>query len=167
LPGVPDSHPSAFDSAKFRQVLGHFPTGVVVVTAKDDDGPVGLAIGSFASVSLDPPLVGFFPGSQSSSWPRIHQVGSFCVNILSDDQEDVCRVFAGKDPDKFATIGWKPGRTGAPIINDVTAHIECELESVTPAGDHAFVVGRVIDLEVNHEGSPLIFYRGGYSSLSV
>ena len=164
---MPEPHPTAFDEAKFRQVLGHFPTGVVVVAAADADGPVGLAIGSFASVSLDPPLIGFFPGNQSSSWPRIRAVGSFAVNILGEEQEDVCRVFAGKSTDKFATIGWRPGRSGAPIINDVTAHIECELESVTPAGDHDFAVGRVIDLEVNHEGGPLIFYRGGYSRLSV
>jgi flavin reductase (DIM6/NTAB) family NADH-FMN oxidoreductase RutF len=163
---VPD-HPTAIDSAKFRQVLGHFPTGVVVVTAVDGQGPVGRAIGSFASVSLDPPLVGFFTGGQSSSWPRIRAVGVFAVNVLGDHQEDVSRVFAGKAPDKFASIGWKPGRTGAPILNDVTAFIECELESVTPAGDHNFVLGKVIDLEVSREGSPLIFYRGGYSRLSV
>lgn len=161
------AHPSPFDAAKFRQVLGHFPTGVVVVTAADDQGPVGLAIGSFASVSLDPPLVGFFPGATSSSWPRIEAAGSFAVNVLGEEQEDVCRVFASKGDDKFATIGWKPGRTGAPILNDVTAFIECEIESVMPAGDHAFVLGRVIDLEVVHEGGPLVFYRGGYGRVTL
>ena len=87
------SSPS-FDGAKFRQVLGHFPTGVTVVTATNDGVPVGLAVGSFASVSLDPPLVAFFPDKSSSSWPKIELAGSFCVNILAEDQEDVCRRFA-------------------------------------------------------------------------
>jgi flavin reductase (DIM6/NTAB) family NADH-FMN oxidoreductase RutF len=164
---VADDHPTAFDSAKFRQVLGHFPTGVVVVTAADDGGPVGLAIGSFASVSLDPPLVGFFPGRTSTSWPRIRGAGVFCVNILGEDQEEISRVFASKDVDKFATIGWTPGRTGSPIINDVSAYIDCEIRSVTDAGDHDFVLGHVVDLGVSHDGGPLIFYRGGYSRLSV
>jgi flavin reductase (DIM6/NTAB) family NADH-FMN oxidoreductase RutF len=164
---VAQDHPTAFDSAKFRQVLGHFPTGVVVVTAIADDEPVGLAIGSFASVSLDPPLVGFFPGRSSRSWPRIRAGGAFCVNILGDGQEEISRVFASRDEDKFSAIGWKPGRTGSPIINDVTAYIDCEIESITQTGDHDFVLGRVVDLDVGHEGSPLIFYRGGYSRLSV
>jgi len=92
---VSAEHASTFDEAKFRQVLGHYPTGVVVVTAIGDDGePAGLAIGSFSSVSLDPPLVAFFPGKSSSSWPRIESAGAFCVNILGEDQEDICRVFA-------------------------------------------------------------------------
>ena len=117
-------HVSSFDEAKFRQVLGHYPTGVVVVTAMPADGePAGLAIGSFTSVSLDPPLVAFFPDKSSSSWPRIESAGTFCVNILGEDQEDVCRVFAMKGTDKFASIGWRPGRTGAPVINDVVAWI--------------------------------------------
>jgi 3-hydroxy-9,10-secoandrosta-1,3,5(10)-triene-9,17-dione monooxygenase reductase component len=164
---VARDHPTAFDSAKFRQVLGHFPTGVVVVTAMADNDPVGLAIGSFASVSLDPPLVGFFPGRTSSSWPRIRAGGAFCVNILGEGQEEISRVFASKGTEKFAALGWKPGLTGSPILNDVTAYIDCTIESITEAGDHDFVVGRVVDLDVGHEGSPLIFYRGGYSRLSV
>ena len=158
---------SAFDNAKFRQVLGHFPTGVVVVTAMHEGAPVGLAIGSFTSVSLDPPLVGFLPDKSSSSWPKIQAAGAFCVNMLGEDQEDVCRIFATKNADKFATIGWKPGRTGAPIINDVTAHIECELGEVIEAGDHYIVLGKVIDLEVNHQGGPLVFYRGGYGRYTI
>src|SRR3954447_2810958 len=92
-----DQHVTAVDEAKFRQVLGHYPTGVVVVTATGPDGrPAGLAIGSFTSVSLDPPLVAFFPGKSSSSWSRIESAGTFCVNILGEDQEDICRVFASK-----------------------------------------------------------------------
>src|SRR6185503_11839835 len=85
-----DAGGSAFDSAKYRQVLGHFPTGVTVITAIDDGTPVGMAIGSFASLSLEPPSILFCAGKQSSSWPKVQAAGSFCVNILADDQEDVC-----------------------------------------------------------------------------
>jgi flavin reductase (DIM6/NTAB) family NADH-FMN oxidoreductase RutF len=161
------NHVSSFDEAKFRQVLGHFPSGVVVITAVKDGAPAGLAVGSFASVSLDPPLVAFFPGRSSTSWPQIEEARYFCVNILGEHQEDICRIFATRGSDKFATIGWKRGRTGAPILNDVIGWIECEIERVDEAGDHFFVLGRVIDLDVEHEGGPLIFFRGGYGRYEV
>jgi len=151
------------DEAHFRQVLGHFPTGVTVITATGEDGPAGLAVGSFFSVSLDPPLVAFCAGKSSSSYPRIAAAGHFTVNILADDQEDVCRVFASKAPEKFAGIGYRPApATGAPVLNDVVAWIECQIEDVHEAGDHWIVVGRVLDLGIAHEGGPLVFYRGGY-----
>jgi 3-hydroxy-9,10-secoandrosta-1,3,5(10)-triene-9,17-dione monooxygenase reductase component len=157
------------DPAKFRQVLGHFPTGVTVISATDDAGRVGLAVGSFFSVSLDPPLVGFCAGSQSSSWPRIREAGRFCVNVLGQHQEDVCRVFAGKGEDKFAGIGYDAAPfSGAPRIHDVLAWIDCELEDVHPAGDHDIVIGRVHDLAVATDDAhhhPLVFFRGGYADL--
>jgi len=155
------------DPAKFRQVLGHFPTGVTVITAQDGDEAVGLAVGSFFSVSLDPPLIGFCAGSQSTSWPRIRRAGRFCVNVLEAGQEDVCRVFAGKAADKFAGTGHDAAPTsGAPRLENVLAWIDCELEAVHPGGDHDIVVGRVRDLEVAHEGAPLVFFRGGYAQLA-
>jgi flavin reductase (DIM6/NTAB) family NADH-FMN oxidoreductase RutF len=151
-----------FDSARYRQVLGHFTTGVTVVTASAEDGPVGLAVGSFSSVSLDPPLVGFFPDKGSSSWPKIEAAGSFCVNVLGEAQEDVCRRFAMKGDDKFAGLGWKPAGSGSPLIDDVLAWIDCDIHSVTEAGDHFLVLGAVRDLGVAEEGAPLLFFRGGY-----
>ncbi len=150
------------DSAQYRQVLGHFPTGVTVITAAPDGEPVGLAVGSFSSVSLDPPLVAFFAGRGSTSWPKIETAGSFCVNILAEDQEDVCRRFASKDTDKFAGLGWSPAASGSPLLDDVLAWIDCDIESVTDAGDHLCVFGRVRDLAVAREGGPLVFFRGGY-----
>lgn len=157
---------TAIDPARFRQVLGHFPTGVTVVTAQADDGRVGLAVGSFFSVSLDPPLVGFCAGARSSSWPRIRDAGRFCVNILSADQEEECRVFAGKSADKFAGLGYDAAPySGAPRIHDVVAWIDCELHAVHDGGDHDIVVGRVHDLAVADEGHPLVFFRGGYAQL--
>lgn len=158
---------SPFDSAKFRQVLGHFPTGVTVITANAEDGPVGLAVGSFASVSLDPPLVAFFPATGSSSWPKIETAGAFCVNILGEAQEDVSRRFASKGDDKFAGLGWKPAPSGAPLLDGVLAWIDCDIESVAEAGDHFCVMGRVRDLAVGQDGAPLLFFRGGYGRFAV
>lgn len=159
--------PVPFDSAKFRQVLGHFPTGVTVVTAAAEGGPVGLAVGSFASVSLDPPLVAFFPDKGSASWPRIEEAGAFCVNILAEDQEDVCRRFASKGDDKFAGLGWKPAGSGAPILDGTLAWIDCDIGDVVEAGDHYCVMGRVRGLDVSHDGAPLVFFRGGYGRFAV
>jgi 3-hydroxy-9,10-secoandrosta-1,3,5(10)-triene-9,17-dione monooxygenase reductase component len=154
---------STVDGARFRQVLGHFPTGVTVITAITESGPVGLAVGSFFSVSLDPPLVAFCAGKSSTSYPKIAEVGHYCVNVLADEQEDICRVFASKADNKFATIGWRPSPvTGAPVINDVLAWIDCDIHAVHEAGDHYIVLGRVHELEVGHEGGPLVFFRGGY-----
>ena len=161
------SEPLPFDSAKFRQVLGHFTTGVTVITAAPESGPVGMAVGSFCSVSLDPPLVAFFPARTSTSWPGIQEAGSFCVNILREDQEEVCRRFASKDDDKFAGLGWSPAASGAPLLDGVLAWIDCDIASVSDAGDHFSVTGRVRDLAVSHDGAPLLFFRGGYGRFAV
>jgi 3-hydroxy-9,10-secoandrosta-1,3,5(10)-triene-9,17-dione monooxygenase reductase component len=158
---------TSFDSAKYRQVLGHFPTGVTVITAMADGAPVGMAVGSFASLSLEPPQVLFCAGGSSTSWPKIREAGSFCVNILSEPQEDVCRVFASKAPDKFAEIGWKHSGSGAPIIEGVLAYIDCEITDVVTSGDHDIVVGAVRELDVLHEGGPLLFFRGGYGRFQL
>lgn len=153
----------AIDSARYRQVLGHFPTGVTVITAAGHGGPAGMCVGSFSSVSLDPPLVAFFAGDGSTSYPAIEAAGHYCVNILGDDQEELARVFAGKSEDKFAGVGWRPSAvTGAPVLHDVLAWIDCRIDAVHQAGDHWIVIGRVLDLEIGREGGPLVFFRGGF-----
>lgn len=155
--------PPAVDQARFRQVLGHFPTGVTVVTAHGPEGPVGLCVGSFASVSLDPPLVAFFAGKGSSTYPAIEAAGHYCVNVLADDQEEQARAFAERAGDRFEGIGYRRSvATGAPVLDDVLAWIDCEIDAVHEAGDHWIVVGRVLDLGVGHEGGPLVFFRGGF-----
>lgn len=157
----------AIDPATYRQVLGHFPTGVTVITSADDERRVGLAVGSFFSVSLDPPLVGFCVGHQSSSWPKIAAAGRFCVNVLAADQEEVSRGFATKATDKFAGLAYDAAPwSGAPRLGGALAWIDCELDAVHRAGDHDVVIGRVHDLAVPDEGTPLIFFRGGYAQLS-
>ena len=164
---IPESSDTTFDDAKFRQVLGHFPTGVTVITAIHEGVPVGLAVGSFASLSLEPPLVMFGAGKQSSTWPKIRDAGVFCINVLAEDQEDVCRVFASRAGDKFAEIGWKKSGNGSPLIMGVLASIDCRVDQVIDEGDHELVIGAVTDLEVHHEGGPLLFYRGGYGRFGV
>lgn len=158
---------TAFDSATFRRVLGHYPTGVSVVTAVEgDDGATGMVVGSFTSVSLDPPLVAFFPAKNSQSWPRIERAGKFCVNILASDQQALCRQFSAKGPDKFMGVAHRVSANGSPILDGVVAWIDCQLEAVHEAGDHYIVLGRVIALEVETPGKPLLFFQGGYGEFA-
>jgi len=151
-----------FDAAHFRAVVGHFATGIAIVTGTDEGEPVGLTCQSFISVSLDPPLVGFAPAKSSTSWPRIARSGAFCVNVLTEDQEEVCRVFATTGADKFRGVGWRTGESGSPILNDSLAWVDCRIEHEYEAGDHVIIVGRVLELDSAHSGRPLLFYRAGY-----
>jgi flavin reductase (DIM6/NTAB) family NADH-FMN oxidoreductase RutF/DNA-binding IclR family transcriptional regulator len=151
------------DPRFFRQVLGQYPTGVCVVTATPENGSrAGFVVGSFTSVSLDPPLIAFFPDRGSTSWPKIESAGKFCVNILGAEQEDVCRRFASRAEDKFEGIECRDAGSGSPIINGVVAWIDCDLESTTEAGDHYIVLGRVRELDVESPSLPLLFFQGGY-----
>jgi flavin reductase (DIM6/NTAB) family NADH-FMN oxidoreductase RutF len=164
---VVDTSPVGFDDDQFRHVLGNYPTGVTVVTAVGPDGdPVGMAVGSFTSVSLDPPMVAFLPTKKSSSFPRIKAARSFCINILSFDQEDLCRKFAVSGGDKFAGVAWRPAPSGAPIIDGSVAWIDCIHEQIFETGDHYIAVGKVTSLEVSNPTSPLIFFRGGYGKFA-
>lgn len=151
------------DQSVFRTVLGHFATGVVVVTGSEGGEPVGFTCQSFTSLSLDPPLISLAPARTSTSWPRIARTGTFGVSVLAEEQEAMARAFATPGVDKFAGVGWSPGRTGAPRLHDSVAWIDCKIEQVHPAGDHYLVVGRVVELEAGR-GEPLLFYRGGYGS---
>ncbi len=154
------------DEASFRTVLGHFATGVTIVTAWDGEA-VGMAANAFTSVSIDPPLVLFCASKASTTWPRIEQAGAFTINVLSEHQEDVCRVFATRGADRFSRVGWRPASTGAPVLNDALAFIDCHTEAVHDGGDHAIVVGRVVELGILRDSGPLVFYRGGYGRFAV
>lgn len=154
--------------ARFRNILGHFPTGVVAVTALDTDGnPVGMAVGSFTSVSLDPPLVAFLPDKSSSTFPKILASGRFCANVLGAEQQPVCRSLSRQGIDKFADIDWTPTPSGMPRITGSLAWIDCEIDAVHDAGDHHIVVGRVRHLELDTPESPLIFFQGGYGGFDA
>jgi len=157
---APDDAP--IDPLDFRRVLGHFPTGVTVVTAAPDGEPQGMTVGSFFSISLDPPLVGLCADKRSTSWPKIDPAGVFAVNVLADDQADLSTHFAGKGDDKFEGIDWRPGVTGSPVLADAIGHIDCRTEQSIDAGDHWIVVGRVLELDIDREARPLLFFQGGY-----
>ena len=157
----------AFDAQEFRTVLGHFPTGVTIVSGLHDGEPVGFTIGSFTSVSLDPPLVGFLAMKDSVTWAAMARSGAFCVNVLSRDQADLCWKFAksGNEPDRFTDVDWHTAPTGSPIIDRAVAWIDCTVEQVVEMGDHYFVLGRVVALEADadHNGQgpfPLLFFKG-------
>lgn len=155
-------------SPPYRHVLGHFPTGVVAITAIDPQSgaPAGMTIGSFTSVSLDPPLVAFLPSKSSASFEQIRRAGSFCVNVLSAEQEWICRNFAIHGDDKYEGIQWTAGGSGSPILDGVVAWVDCDIEHVYEAGDHYIVLGHVRDLDISVGEHPLLFFQGGYGQFS-
>lgn len=149
-----------------KSVLSSFCTGVAVITACGTDGrPVGMAVQSFSSVSLDPPLVCFCPARTSTTWPRIRAAGAFAVNILAADQQELCRRFAVTGGDKFAGVSWRAGGNGAPLLDGVLATVECDPEAVLDGGDHAIALGRVTALTAHREGAPLLYFRRTYGRL--
>ena len=160
--GVP---PAVVDPRVMRDVLGHFVSGVTVVTATGADGPVGFTCQSFSSLSLDPPLVAFAPGRVSRTWPRLREIGRFCVNVLAEGQDDVSQNFARSGADKFAGVRWTPSAHGSPVLEDVVAWIDGELWAEYDGGDHTIVVARVLDLGASADRRPLLFHRGSYGLL--
>lgn len=154
----------AVDPGRFRTVLGHFCTGVTVVTGHGADGPVGFACQSFAALSLDPPMVLFCPSKTSRAWPAIAATGHFAVNILGEEQRDVSTVFGSRGEDKFAGVGWTRAGSGAPLIDGALTWIDCATDAVHDGGDHYIVAGRVLALGETSDDRPLLFYRGGYTA---
>jgi 3-hydroxy-9,10-secoandrosta-1,3,5(10)-triene-9,17-dione monooxygenase reductase component len=167
-PGEPadiaDSEEAHARARQFRDVVGHYASGIAVVTAYAEGRPVGLTCQTFSSVSLEPPLVSFLPARTSRSWPLMRRAGAFCVNVLASDQQAIAEVFASKGADKFAGVAWRPGRTGAPIIDGALAYIDCTVYAVHEAGDHNIVVGQVQDLAVLRDTDPLVYHRGGFTT---
>ncbi|MBW8784006.1 MAG: flavin reductase family protein [Novosphingobium sp.] len=155
------------EATTFRQVLGYYPTGVSAITALDPAGnPTGMIVGTFTSVSLDPPLVGFLPDKSSSTWPLIERAGHFCVNVLASDQQRVCKQLAAKGGEKFAGVEYRISAHDLPVIAGALASIECRLHSVTDAGDHWFVLGRVVRLEATRDADPMLFFKGRYGGFA-
>lgn len=150
------------EPAHMRTVLGHFASGIVVITADTPDGPAGFTCQSFSSLSLDPPLVSFAPARSSTTWPRIRQVGRFCVNVLADEHAAVSSAFARSGTDKFAGVSWTPTPSGAPRLDGVAAWIDCTLHEELPGGDHTIVLGLVRCLDADASRTPLLFHRGAY-----
>ncbi|MFC0534092.1 flavin reductase family protein [Phytohabitans kaempferiae] len=154
--------------AAYRQVLGHFCSGITVVTAIADGTPAGLTCQSFFSVSLDPPLVAFSSARTSKSYPAIQRAQSFCINILAQGQQALSTIFARSGPDKWRDVSWRPGRrTGSPILDGVLAWVECTTVAEHEAGDHFLTIGRVVSLEHTGATEPLLYFRGAYGRLAA
>lgn len=168
--GDAEHHVDATDpgavSAAFRDVLGRFSTGVVVVTARSADGaPVGMTVGSFTSISLDPALVGFFAAHSSTTLPRVVEADNICINVLAEHQRETATRFARSGIDKFADTRWSAGIGGAPRIEGAHAWIDCTLDGVHTYGDHDLVVGGVRALSASSLNSPLVFHRSGFHGI--
>ncbi|GHH30361.1 flavin reductase family protein [Streptomyces lanatus] len=154
------------DPAHFRKVLGHFCSGVTIISAFDGRKPIGFTCQSFLSLSLDPALIAFSASKTSTTYPRIREIGKFVVNVLASDQDEVSNAFAKSGTDKWAGVHWKPGQIlGHPVIDDALATLECEIAEETECGDHFLVVARVRHLEAASELKPLLFFQGSYHRL--
>ncbi|TPN20847.1 alpha/beta fold hydrolase [Mesorhizobium sp. B2-3-3] len=153
---------SAFDSGEFRRALGSFLTGVTIVTTIGPEGePRGFTANSFASVSLDPPLVLVCIAHKALGHPVFATSKSFAINVLNEDQKAASGIFASKAADKFASVSWRPGRTGSPVLDGCVASFDCDMERLVDAGDHSILIGRVRDFEHN-SSQPLGYCRGAY-----
>lgn len=151
-------------SRRFRDVLGNFPTSVVAITTTDtEDEPHGMIVGTFTSVSLDPPLVSFLADSSSATLRTIRAAGRFCANALAGDQERLSRRMATRPArERFTDTAWQTSPLGNPVPHGVVAWVDCTIEQVVEIGDHLLVVGRVHDLCAESPKTPLLFFRGGY-----
>jgi len=156
----------AKDTKALRAALGRFATGVAVITARDADGPVGLTVNSFSSVSLEPPLVLFSVARTARSLTRLEKVDSYVVNILRHGQHELSSRFARAGVDKWAGAQPEIGLNGAPVLLETLARFECRPYGRHDAGDHVIFIGEVTHFEAAEDGDPLLFYRGGYRSLA-
>lgn len=152
------------DEARFRQTMGHFASGVTVVTTAYQGSAYGLTVSSFASLSLEPPLVLVCVDKRANSHDVIVQAKGFVVNMLADTQEHLSRQFAVSTGDRFAGVAWHASTLGFPMLEGALATIDCRLHDSLPGGDHTIFIGEVAETQI-HEGKPLLYYRGGYHEL--
>ncbi|MFD3583765.1 flavin reductase family protein [Streptomyces sp. NPDC058683] len=155
----------AVGPAALRSVLGTFCTGVTVITALGPDGPLGFSCQSFASLSLDPPLILISPSRNSTTWPKIREIGHFCVNILAEEHEQLSGQMARSGTDKFADVEWDTTPLGAPRLSGTLAWLDCAVTAEYDGGDHTIVVAEVHDLAASPHANPLLYYRSKYAAL--
>lgn len=159
--------PSTFDPQVFRTVMGHYPTGVAVVTGRTEGGEVlALVVGTFSSVSLNPPIVSFMPMKTSRTFERLRSCDSLCINILGEEQQAEMLSIAQRRENKLEGIDWYPSPSGDPILRDSIAWIDTTMGEIVEAGDHWIVLCDVKDLQVTNAVSPLLFFQGGYGSFA-
>ena len=155
----------AIEAQELRRVMGHFATGVTVITTTDGDGaPQGLTANAFMSLSLNPPLVIISVDKGATCYNCFTLGNGFTINFLSEDQEDVSRRFATKGIDKFADLKWHASSNGAALIDGALAQVECKITACHDGGDHTIVVGEILNAAANGE-RPLLFFKGKYQKL--
>jgi len=152
---------------ELRRVMGHFATGVTVITTKDAQGvPTGLTANAFLSLSLNPPLILISVDKGATCYSCFEPENGFTVNFLSEDQEEISRRFATKGADKFADLKWRVGRNGAAILEGAIGYVECKVVQCHDGGDHTIVIGEILNASANG-GRPLLFFQGKYQRLPV
>lgn len=155
------------NTIEFRNAMGRFCSGVVVVTGIESEAAVGFTAQSFVSLSLEPKLIAICPAKSSTSWSRIRESGSFCINVLSAEQTNLSNAMARSGGNKFEGVDWRKGETGSPILHNSLCHIDCKLSVEHDAGDHTIAVGEVIDFQVaGATSAPLLFFGGSYGDFS-
>jgi flavin reductase (DIM6/NTAB) family NADH-FMN oxidoreductase RutF len=152
------------DDARFRQAMGHFASGVTVVTTAAGNDLYGMTVSSFSSLSLNPPLILICIDKGVPTHDILKDASSFVVNILEERQEHLSRRFATTSTDKFKGVAWHSGKLGLPVLDNTLAAIECTLRDVLDGGDHTIFIGEVVGAEIR-EGAPLLYYRRGYHEL--
>ena len=159
--------PRKADSREFRDLMGHFCTGVTIVTGSHRGTPWGFTAQSFVALSLDPELVAVCPAKGSDSWPSIQRSGAFCVNFLKESQAELSNRFAKTGIDKFADTDWTARVTGSPVLSEAIAFVDCSLVREVDAGDHTIAIGKVEDIGLFDPGAtPLLFYGGSYRAIA-
>lgn len=154
------------DQREFRAALGHFATGITVVTARARNGELlGITANSFNSVSLEPPLVLFSLDRRALSLVAFEEAGGFAINVLDDTQSDMSRNFARAMGDKWSGIDFEQWETGSPILTNCLANFDCRTYAIHDGGDHRIFIGEVLRFSAQPEGNPLLYFRGGYAAL--
>lgn len=156
---------SSFDTAHFKEVLGHYATGIVIVAGVTSEGPAGFTCQTFGSLSLEPPLVTFAASSEGHSWGLVRHDTLVGISILAADQEPLARRFATSGIDKFDGTPWEKGPEGSPLLDGALAHIEGRISGIVTHGDHDVAVVEVTHVHAR-SGHPLIYFRGGFSELA-
>jgi flavin reductase (DIM6/NTAB) family NADH-FMN oxidoreductase RutF len=156
----------AFDSKLQRKIMGRFATGVTVVTTAGTGGLGGLTANAVASLSLDPPLVLVAVDRRASSYAEIAANRCYAVNILSAGQEEVSRRFATPGPKDFTGLNLKTAITGAPILEEALAYVDCRLADILPGGDHDIFIGEIVAGDAHDDGEPLLYWSASYRRLA-
>ncbi len=159
----------SLDPQQFRTIIGNFATGVTVITAASGEELQGMTANAFTSLSLDPMMVLICVDRDSHTHRVLKQGRAFTVNVLADHQAEVSRLFAKKSPPERGTLrgqAFRLGETGAPVLQDCLAYLECRVSDELSGGDHTIFVGEVVDAAVVGDGGPLLFFRGTYRELA-